>query len=139
MVGRSTSRVEGYCNQPLRATVDTELVYGPDYYMNVGPASGGAFPTPFWGGGGASNARIILSRWPVLQVTGVATCPASRWPQVFTPLPAGYFGPARPVLGVYGSVAPGGSADGSQTIIVGGGYINWSLGRNGWAVEITYL
>jgi hypothetical protein len=139
MVGRSTSRVEGYCNQPLRATVDTELVYGPDFYMNAGPASGGAFPTPFWGGGGASNARIVLSRWPVLQVTDVATCPASRWPQVFTPLPAGYFGPARPVLGVYGSVAPGGSADGSQTIIVGGGYINWSLGRNGWAVEITYL
>lgn len=139
MCGRATSRVDGYVNQTLRATADVELVYGPDYYMNVGPASGGGFPTPWWGNSGATNARIVLSRWPVLQVTGVSTCPASLWPQVFKPVPAGFFSPARPVLGVYGSIAPGGSADGAQSIIVGGGYINWSLGRNGWAVEVSYL
>jgi hypothetical protein len=139
MCGRATSRVMGYCNQPLSATADVELVYGPDFYVNVGPASGGAFPGPWRGNSGATNARITLSRWPVLQVTGVSTCPASRWPQVFTPLPAGYFGPYRPPLGLYGSVAPGGSADGSQMIIVGGGYINWAYGRNGWAIEVSYL
>ena len=139
MVGRATSRAEGYTNQTLRATADTELIYGPDYRINVGPASGGGYPTPWWGNSGATNARIILSRWPVLQVTGVSTCPASLWPQVFKPVPAGYFGPLNPPLGVYNSVAPGGSADGSQTIMVGGGYINWSLGRNGWAVEVSYL
>ena len=137
--GRATSRVDGYINQTLRATVDVELIYGPDYYMTSGPAAGGAGPTPYWGNSPAQNTRITLSRWPVLQVTGVSTCPANRWPQVFKPLPAGYFAPLRPPIGIYGSVAPGGSAEGGQTIIVGGGYINWCYGRNGWAVEVSYL
>jgi len=139
MVGRATSRVDGYMNQTLRATTDVELVYGPDYYTTVGPASGGSYPTPYWGGTGASNAKIILSRWPVLQVTGVKTCPNSLWPRQWTALPAGYFEPMRPPIGLYGSVAPGGSAEGSQSILVGGGYINWVYGRNGWAIEVTYL
>lgn len=139
MCGRATSRVDGYVNQTLRATLDTELVWGPDYRVTVGPASGGAYPTPYWGNSGAANARIILSRWPVLTVTNVATCPAGQWPQVFTSVPAGYYAPAVPPLGIYGSVAPGGSAEGGQAIIVGGGYINRCLGRNGWAVQVTYL
>ena len=42
MCGRATARVDGYVNQVLRATVDTELLYGPDYRVTVGPASGGA-------------------------------------------------------------------------------------------------
>ena len=35
--------------------------------------------------------------------------------------------------------APGGSADGGQAILVGGGYINKCYGRNGWAIEVTYI
>jgi hypothetical protein len=139
MCGRATSRVDGYCNQVLRATTDVELLYGPDYRVTVGPASGGSYPTPYWGNSGALNARIILQRWPILQVTNVATCPASVWPQNFTNLPAGYYAPAVPPIGLYNSIAPGGSADGSQAIIVGGGYINWCYGRNGWAIQVTYL
>lgn len=126
-------------NQTLRATADVELVFGPDYYMTTGPASGGSGPSPYWGWGPAQNTKIILSRWPVLQVTGVQTCPNNLWPRTWTAVPAGFFSPLRPPLGVYGSIAPGGSADGSQTILVGGGFINWCYGRNGWAVEVTYL
>ena len=37
------------------------------------------------------------------------------------------------------SVAPGGSAEGGQAILVGGGYINRCLGRNGWAILVTYI
>ena len=139
MCGRATSRVDGYCNQILRATVDTELLQGPDYRVIVGPGSGGSYPTPYWGNSGALNAEIILQRWPILQVTNVATCPNSQWPRQWTQLPAGYAEPKVPPLGVYGSVAPGGSADGSQRIIVGGGYINWQYGRNGWAILVSYL
>jgi hypothetical protein len=139
MCGRATSRVDGYVNQVLRATVDTELCRGPDYWTNVGPASGGAYPTPWWGNSAAQNARLILERWPVLQVTNVQTCPNSQWPRVWTALPSGYYEPEKPALGVYGSVAPGGSADGGQAVVVGGGYINWSLGRNGWVIQVTYV
>ena len=139
MCGRATSRVDGYVNQTLRATADVELVHGPDYRITVGPASGGSYPTPWWGNSAPQNARIILSRWPVLEVTGVKTCPNSVWPRTWTSLPAGYFEPEVPPIGIYGSVAPGGSAEGGQAILVGGGYINWSLGRNGWAAEVSYL
>ncbi len=139
MAARATSRVDGYLGQTMRATVDTELTWGPDYRVTVGPASGGGYPTPYWGNSGATNARIILSRWPVLSVTNVATCPAGQWPQVFTSIPTGYYAPAVPPLAVYGSVSPGGSAEGGQAIIVGGGYINKCLGRNGWAIQVTYI
>ena len=44
-----------------------------------------------------------------------------------------------PPVSIYDSVAPGGSAEGGQAIIVGGGYINWSLNRNGWLIQVTYL
>jgi hypothetical protein len=139
MTGRATARTDGYLNQVLRATADVELVYGPDYRMVVGPASGGSYPTPYWGNSGALNTRVILSRWPVLQVTGVQTCPNNLWPRQWSAIPAGFFEPAVPSLGVYGSVAPGGSADGGQAITIGGGYINWCYGRNGWAIQVSYL
>ena len=139
MAARATSRTDGYCNQTLRATADVELLHGPDYRVTVGPASGGSSPTPYWGGSRPQNARVILSRWPVLQVTGVKTCPNNVWPRSWTALPSGFFEPEVPPIGVYGSVAPGGSAEGGQAILIGGGYVNWSLGRNGWAIEVSYV
>jgi hypothetical protein len=139
MAARATSRTDGYLNQILRATLDTELLHGPDYRVTVGPASGGSWPTPYWGGTAAQNARLILSRWPILQVIGVKTCPNGVWPRTWTSVPAGYFEPEDPPLGVFNSVAPTGSVQGSQAILVGGGYINWCYGRNGWAIEVQYI
>ena len=91
MAARATARVDGYMNQTMRATTDIELVRGPDYRVTVGPASGGSWPTPYWGNTTAQNARIILSRWPVLQVTGVQTCPNGVWPRQWTSLPGRLF------------------------------------------------
>ncbi len=139
MCARATSRCDGYVNQLLRATIDTELVHGPDYRVTVGPASGGASPTPYWGNSGAQNARVILSRWPVLSVTQVQTCPNSLWPRTWTTLPSGYAEPEVPPVSLLNSVAPPGSAEGGQAVIIGGGYINWCYGRNGWAVQVTYI
>jgi hypothetical protein len=139
MCGRATSRCDGYINQVLRATADVELVHGPDYRVTSGPASGGSALTPYWGVSRAANARVILSRWPVLAVTGVQTCPNNLWPRQWTQLPSGYFEPEVPPIGIYGSIAPGGSAEGGQAILIGGGYVNWSLGRNGWAIQVFYV
>ena len=138
MAGRATARTDGYLSQTLRATIDVELLHGPDFRVVVGPASGGQYPTPYWGRTQALNARLIMSRWPVLSVTGVKTCPNSVWPRSWTALPSGYFEPEVPPLGLLNTISPGGSAEGGQAVIVGGGYINWSLGRNGWAIEVTY-
>jgi hypothetical protein len=139
MCARATSRCDEFTNQVLRATIDTELCQGPDFTVNVGPASGGSYPTPYWGNSQALNAKLIMSRWPILAVSSVQTCPNGLWPRQWTTLPAGYAEPAKPPIGVYGSSAPSGDASGSQAIIVGGGYINWSLGRNGWAIQVTYI
>lgn len=138
MCARATSRVDEYCNQTLRATIDTELVHGPDYRMTVGPGGGGSSLTPYWGGAGF-NARIILSRWPVLEIIGVQTCPNNLFPRQWTSVPSGYYEPEVPPIGIYGSVAPGGSAQGGQAIIVAPGYITRDYGRNGWAVQVSYV
>ena len=138
MCARATARVDGYCNQTLRATTDTELLHGPDFRVTVGPGAGGSSPTPYWGNAGF-NTRIILARWPVLEVTGVQTCPNNLWPRQWTSLPAGHFEPEYPPIGIYGAAQPGGSVQGGQAVIVGPGYINWNYGRNGWAIQITYV
>ena len=139
MCARATSRADGYTSQVLRATLDTELLHGPDYRVTVGPASGGRYPTPYWGASAPLNARLILSRWPVLSVTNVLTCPNNLWPRTWSTVPTNYYEPEVPTLGLYGSVAPAGSVDGGQAILVGGGYIDRTYGRNGWAIQVQYI
>ncbi len=122
----------------LRATIDSELLHGPDYYVTCGPAAGGWVPTPYstWGG---SNARIILSRWPILSVLSVKTCPNNVWPRIWTSVTPGFFEPEQPPVGLYGSSAPGPSAQGGQAILIAPGWIDWTYGRNGWAIQVQYV
>jgi hypothetical protein len=140
LCARATARANSYVNQVLRATIDTELMHGPDYRVTVGPASGGSRSPAYWLGGGWStyNARIILSRWPILAVNSVQTCPATLWPRVWTSLPAGMFEPEVPPIGLQGSSSPAADAMGGQAILVAPGWIDWCNGRNGWAVLIQY-
>ena len=138
MIRRATDRADGYCNQVLRATTDVELIHGPDYRLTVGPAAGGMVPTPYWGSSAPTNARIILSRWPVLSVSSVQVSP-NAFPRNFISVTSGFYEPEVPPIGIYGSVAPGGDAQGGQAIIVGGGFIDWQLNRNGYAVKVTYI
>jgi hypothetical protein len=137
---RATAEVNGYCNQILRATADTELFHGPDYRVTVGPGGGGSRSPAYWfSGSGTYNARIILSRFPILQVTSVLTCPNTTFPRVWTALPSGMYEAEKPPIGIYGSVSPSSEAFGGQAIIVAPGYIDRSCGRNGWAVQVQYV
>ncbi len=136
---RVTDRVNGYCNQVLAATLDTELLHGPDFRLTVGPGGGGQGASPYWGGSGSYNARAIMSRWPVLSVTSVATCPNNVWPRSWSTVPTGFYEAEIPPIGIYGSIAPSGSAFGGQAVIIASGYVDWSLGRNGYAVKVSYI
>jgi hypothetical protein len=138
MCARATARVNGYCNQVLRATVDEELFHGPDFRVTVGPAAGGGYPSPYWGTS-SYNARIICSRFPILSVTSVQICSNSLFPRVWTTLPSGWAEPEKPAIGIYGAIEPSSDAGGGQAIIVGPGYINWAYGRNGYAILVTYV
>lgn len=134
---RASAMADEYCNQVLRATTDTEVLHGPDYRVTVGPQAGGASPTPYWGTAGF-NARCIMSRWPVLEVTGVLVSP-NTFPRSWSTIPAGYYEPEQPPYGMFNSVAPADSADGGQAIIIGAGYVSWALNRNGYILQISYV
>ncbi len=138
LCARATAMADQYCNQVLRATVDTEILHGPDYRVTVGPAAGGAYPSPYWGNVG-SNARAIMARWPILEVTQVQVSSNASWPRSWTTLPAGYAEPEYPPFGIYNTVSPAGDANGSQAILMAPGYVDWSLGRNGYILMITYV
>lgn len=139
MAARATARCDAYVAQVLRATTDVELLHGPDYRVTVGPASGGSIPTPYWGMSAPQNARLIMSRWPILQVTSVKVCPNNVWPRTWTSVTSGFYEPEVPPIGLLNTVTPAASAEGGQAILVGGGFIDWSYGRNGYAIEVTYV
>lgn len=138
MCMRATSMADQYCNQLLRATVDVEVLHGPDYRLTVGPQAGGGYPSAYWGTVG-SNARAIMSRWPILAVNSVKVASNAVWPRVWTTLPAGFAEPELPPYGLYNSSAPSDDAYGGQAILIAPGYVCWDLGRNGYIVEIQYV
>lgn len=135
MCQRSTAKADAYCNQVLRATIDTELLHGPDYRVTTGPAAGGV-SSGYWGQN-TYNTRAILARWPVLSITQVLVAP-NTFPRTYRTIPTNWYEPEIPPIGIYGSNAPSSSAFGGQAIIIGAGYVDQCNGRNGYALQVTY-
>ncbi|HEV2353150.1 MAG TPA: hypothetical protein VGR89_02820 [Puia sp.] len=54
-------------------------------------------------------------------------------------MPTGWFEPERPPIGIYGSSAPAADGQGGQAIIIGPGFIDWTFGRNGYVIQVTYI
>ncbi len=119
---RATSTVNGYCNQTLRATINTEELSGPDYRMVMLPTAVTLFR---------------VSRWPILAVLGGQVSSAAVFPPDWTSIPANKFRPREPALGSYGTdVAVAGQ--GASSIELAPGYVNWNQGRNGYRLQIIY-
>ena len=126
MCMRATNMVDAYCNQVLRATIDTETLYGPNDRLTVGAMYGNG------------NARVLLSRWPVTQILGgqwAFNSPPYQW----QPIPAQYFAPEVPPIGIYGTSVPAGAGGGGQAVILAAGFVSWWTGRSGCALQVTYL
>lgn len=121
---RATAEVDGYCNQVLRATINTEMNYGPDYRVTVNQYTG--------------NTRVMMESWPVLEVNEVQVSAAASWPRSWTTMPSNYYEPEVPVSGIFGTSVPSASATGGQAITLAPGYVNWGLGRGGFTISITY-
>lgn len=124
---RATTMIDGFVNQTLRATVDTEQRSGPgDFRINIEQATG--------------NVRWILSRWPITQILAVQTSGNAAFPRQWTQAPAGFWDVENPIIGVYGSYVAGGSGGtGGQSIITAPGLASWRLGRNGYRFSCTYI
>jgi hypothetical protein len=121
---RATAMCDTYCNQVLRATLDTEVFRGPNFRVTVLT--------------GSRNGRVILQRWPILGIESVQVAPDSVFPRQWLTVPDGYYEPEYPPIGLYGSVAPSAAGEGGQSIIIAPGYINWALGRDGWVIQVQY-
>jgi hypothetical protein len=121
---RATGLVNGYVNQVLRATIDTEQQSGPDYRVTIEQATG--------------NARAILQRWPVTQILAAQVSP-NQLPRQWTQVPSGYWDIEHPTLGVYGSSVPSSAGEGGQSVLIGGGLLDWSLGRKGYRLSVSYV
>jgi hypothetical protein len=121
---RATAMVDLYCNQVLRATLDNEVLRGPGFRVRVLNGSG--------------NGRAILSRWPVIGVSSIQVAASNIFPHQWITVPDGYYEPDVPPIGLYGTVAPAGDAQGGQAIIIAPGYVNWCNGRDGIVLSIDY-
>jgi hypothetical protein len=114
--------VNGYVNFPLRSGINTEYLDGPDYRATVQNSTG--------------VGRLIMQRWPIIQITSVSVSPATAFPRQYTALPAGSWDIEVPVLSGY---LPSGSGEGGQAILIAPGALNWACGRWGWRVKVQYV
>lgn len=87
---------------------------------------------------GSGLGRIMLQRFAVMAVLSVQVSP-NTWPRQWTSVPAGQFGPEYAPIGPYGSQAPTAAGQGGQAILIQQGYLTWCLGRNGYAIQVSYL
>ena len=74
---RATTLVDGCVRQPLRATTDPLLLYGPGA-PRVGVPRNGC----------AEDATLIMTRWPVLEVVSVQYA-RNRLPYTWSTVPSG--------------------------------------------------
>lgn len=122
---RATSMIDGYANQPLRATVDSETLFGPgDLRFQMQPNG---------------NARLLLSRSPVTQVLGGFIAMANSFNQAPTPIQANQYKIANPLIGLYGTTVPGGSDNAGQAVFLAPGNVGWWAGRYGYEVTTQYI
>lgn len=122
---RATSMVDTACNNIMRATIDTERFYGPDYRVTVNPRT--------------RVTRFLTSRWPVVQALSARVSSAAVFPPQWTNVPATSLMVEKQPLGVYGTSTPTAASAGGQAIMMQGGYVTWSIGRNGFVTEIDYI
>jgi len=118
--------VDDAAHQPLRATTDSVVLYGPGVRV--------------WAPQGCSTepATLILKRWPVLQVNSIQVA-RNTFPVVWSAVPSGNWSIANPVSGLYGSAAPTAAAEGGQGVLVNSQYVNWWYGPRGYAIQVSYL
>jgi hypothetical protein len=122
---RATAQIDSYVNQVLRATIDTEQYAGPQFRMTIQNGTG--------------NTRMILQRWPILEILNVQVAANAVFPRQFTTLQPNMYDIEWPVLGLYGSVAPSSAGEGGQSIVIAPGTASWCLGRQGTLIRVTYI
>lgn len=122
---RASAQADGWCNQPLRATVDTETLTGPgDFRCQLQPTG---------------VARLLMSRSPVTSVVSGRVSSAGAFPRSWTTIDGDQFEAEQPLIGVYGTTAPSSAGGGGQAILLAPGWVTWGFGRMSSRIEVTYI
>lgn len=124
MCWRTTADVDRICNQPLRATLDTEEEVGPDFRLTIDSQG---------------VAHLLASRWPILSVIGAQVSPAAAFPPSWQVLPPNSVRRGSGVIGAYGTTTPGTGAQGQVELDIAPGWVTWYAGRNGTRLQVAYL
>ena len=120
----ATSYVDGYCRQPLRATINTETASGPGQpRVTVSRDTG--------------IASLVTRRWPVTDVSAVQVSQSRNFPPEWTLVPAGQYRIRHPVI-TSAANGPVTTPSGGNVIDVAPRYITWDYGRAGQQVMTSY-
>lgn len=122
---RTTSIVDTFCNQVLRATVDNEPLTGPGS-SRVGIEQG------------TGNGLLCMRRWPVVDVLAIQIAQNNTFPRVWTTVPAGQYEPQFPLINQFADSAAATAPDGGSMIVVAPRYVSWQFGRNGQRIMVSY-
>lgn len=117
-----TSTMDTLANQALRATVDTEAEFGPDFVVTV--LRNG------W-------ARFRLSHWPISQLVSAQVSPAGSVPPQWLTIPTNALQTEHQGLPPAGTIVPDGAGPGPTAALIAPGYVTWALGRKGYYVQVT--
>ena len=121
---RATGLIEGVTNQVLRATLDEEWFSGPDWRVTINNNTG--------------TCRILVSRWPILQVVS-ALVSADVWPRSWQTVTSDYLDIEKPPIGLFGAAQAADVPDGGQSILMAPGYVDRTMGRNGYRIQLVYV
>lgn len=125
---RVSARMDEIASQNLQATVDTEEQRGPDFWLTVDNQTG--------------EGRLVCSRWPILSIVSGQWAPSASYQQSgppWTAIPTWQMRTDSVLLGELGTLAPGASAAGPNAILLAPGVVDWSNGRRGCRVQVTYV
>jgi hypothetical protein len=128
LCARVSDRMDELAGQNLQATVNTEELQGPDFWLTLDGSTG--------------EARFVTSRWPVLQIVSGQWAAAAAYSQSGPPwvaIPTWQMRTEGSLLGELGTLAPGASAAGPNAIRIAPGVVSWMNGRRGCRVSLTYL
>jgi hypothetical protein len=130
---RATSVVDTFCNQVLRATVDTEQMYGPRN-ARVGVQRG------------TGNGLLVMRRWPITQVLAIQASPNQCWPRQWSTVPSDRYEIEHPLINSLSDTASATGPDGGMSIVIapeqlGAGIANgygWGYGASGLTFLVSY-
>ena len=130
---RATSIVDTFCNQVLRATIDTEQLYGPRN-ARVGVQRG------------TGNGLLVMRRWPITEVLAIQTSSNQSWPRAWSTVPSDRYEVEHPLINALSDTASATGPDGGMSIVIApggcglgdvGGY-GGSFGAGGLIFLVSY-